>query len=71
MNDTWACPHCREKDRLLKELKDMLDIVTDLADHRWKALNEIYEQDVNEFYSCDGYAAWVERKAAEGLHLKK
>jgi len=65
MTDQWSCPHCREKDALIAELKAQLAIETDLADHRWKALNDIYEN------SEKHNANWCKRKAAEGLHLKK
>jgi len=47
------------------ELKQQLDIATDLGDKRWNALNEIYEQ--AEKRTCN----WCKRKAAEGLGIIK
>lgn len=70
MTDNWSCFYCKDKDRLIKELKDMLDVVTDLADHRWKALNDIYSE-CNDYHEYLNFASWAKQRAAEGLHLKK
>ena len=64
MTDNWSCPHCAGKDALIAELKQQLAIATDLGEHRWRALNDIYEQAEKRNVN------WCKRKAAEGLHVK-
>ena len=49
----------------IAELKQQLDIATDLGDKRWKVLNEIYEKAEKQNTN------WCKRKAAEGLGLIK
>ena len=73
--ENLSCPHCREKDEQIAELKQQLAIATDLGEHRWKALNAIYEYGKddasNPFIMIVRITERYFRKAAEGLHVKK
>ena len=48
---------------MAKEIFEQLTIATDMADKRWRALNEIYEQ------ASSRNVDWCRRKAREGLGL--
>ena len=52
-------------EKLLIQLREQLEVTTDLGEKRWQALNDIYEQ--AEKRTCN----WCKRKAAEGLGIER